>query len=295
MHFPTIIQPREKRHYAEPIIAANAARARLIEQGETNKVLLQKIFKDTLDRATTAKIAIERENTIADQQVGQVHSESLAQQQQFLSDIRAIEGLPANPLDLIIDKCGGPDEVAELTGRKRRLQRIHHGEGSSKFVFFNRYNTTTSGSNADKLNITEQNHFMNGTKRVAIISDAASTGISLHADARSNTCHRRRVHITLELPWSAEKAIQQLGRSHRSNQVSAPLYILATTELGGENSFVSRVAMRIQSLGAIMKGDRRAGAGQDFTAFNFDTKYGTEAVKSLLQSVSSHSSLVIGM
>ncbi|KAL5003970.1 hypothetical protein ScPMuIL_017426 [Solemya velum] len=121
--------------------------------------------------------------------------------------------LPDSPLDELIDKLGGVRHVSEMTGRKGRI--VRHSPNDSPEYEVRAADNDSFG--VESLNVRERNLFMEGKKLVAIISDAASTGISLHADERAGN-QRRRVHMTIELPWSADKAVQQLGRSHRSNQ-----------------------------------------------------------------------------
>lgn len=201
------------------------------------------------------------------------HSSELGEIKRKLLDVIGKMKLPGNFLDVLIDELGGKSKVAEMTGRKARIVRQ-----GGRFVYELR--AKADSTDMDSLNVTERDAFQNGKKLIAIISDAASTGISLHSSLSCKN-QRRRVHITIELPWSADKAIQQLGRTHRTNQANGPLYKLLVTKVGGEKRFASAVARRLQSLGALTRGDRRAASGLDLSSSNLDTPLGNKSLKKL--------------
>merc|ERR1739841_406175 len=162
-----------------------------------------------------------------------------------------------------------------MTGRGLRVARKN-----GRYRYEQRFDASRD-QDSTTTNLRERAAFQDGKKRIAIISDAASTGVSLHAAVGSKGAQHRRVHVTLELAWSADKCIQQLGRTHRSHQATAPVYALLATDLGGEARFAAAVAKRLASLGALTKGDRRAASGQDLGDFDLDTPQGRDALKNV--------------
>ena len=67
--------------------------------------------------------------------------------------------------------------------------------------------------------------------------------------------------------------------------MSAPEYVFLISELAGEQRFASVVAKRLESLGALTHGDRRATESRDLSKYNIDTKYGRSALEIVLGSV----------
>ena len=126
---------------------------------------------------------------------------------------------------------------------------------------------------------------MAGDKRILVFSMAGGTGRSYHADLGcGNTA--RRIHYLLEPGWRADQAIQGLGRTHRTHQASAPLFRPVTTDVKGERRFIATIARRLDSLGAITRGQRdsqTAMGGDDATLFrasdNLESPYAKVALR----------------
>ena len=190
-----------------------------------------------------------------------------------------IEALAALPpvqaaLDQIVQHFGH-EAVAEVTGRSRRVLRINEASGE-RLALRNR---------PASANLAETAAFMAGDKRILVFSMAGGTGRSYHADLGCpNTA--RRIHYLLEPGWRADQAIQGLGRTHRTHQASAPLFRPVTTDVKGERRFIATIARRLDSLGAITRGQRdsqTAMGGGDATLFragdNLESPYARAALR----------------
>ncbi|KKC24072.1 strawberry notch-like NTP hydrolase domain-containing protein [Sphingomonas sp. SRS2] len=152
--------------------------------------------------------------------------------------------LVGSALDHLIDHFG-VDAVAEVTGRSRRV--IADGRGGQRIE-----------ARSPRTNLAETDAFMRGAKRILIFSDAGGTGRSYHASLDAEN-QARRVHYLLEPGWRADAAIQGLGRTHRTHQRAAPLFRPVSTDCRGERRFISTIARRLDSLGALTRGQRQTG------------------------------------
>ena len=206
----------------------------------------------------------------------QVESRAALQLRAELLDKLSILEVPEHPLDQLVNYFG-VENIAEMTGRKKRLIRTANGTLEYRPRQLN-------GVPSKLINLHEKNAFQNGDKRIAVMSEVASTGDSLHA-GKSVGNQQRRLHIAAELKWSADKQIQDFGRTHRTGQVAPPVYLLVFTELGGEKRFSSTIARRLGNMGALTKGDRRAEKAGNLDKYNLESREGRSALSVVLTGI----------
>ncbi len=213
---------------------------------------------------------------VLDANGNQVESRAALQLRSELLDKLSVLEVPEHPLDQLVNYFG-VENVAEMTGRKKRLIRTTSGTLEYR-------PRQLAGVPSKLINLHEKNAFQNGDKRIAIMSEVASTGDSLHAGKQVGN-KQRRLHIAAELKWSADKQIQDFGRTHRTGQVAPPVYLLVFTELRGEKRFSATIARRLGNMGALTKGDRRAEKAGNLDKYNLESKEGRSALNIVLTSI----------
>ena len=182
--------------------------------------------------------------------------EAVAMREALIERLASVR-VPQGPLDMVLDHFGS-DVVAEVTGRGRRFV-LKPDEKTGQM-------RRTEESRPGSSNLAETDAFQAGKKKVLVFSEVGGTGRSYHADNTAASKDARRAHYLVQGGWRADKAVQGLGRSHRSNQASAPLVRLVTTDLQGQKRFISSIARRLGQLGALTKGQRQAGEQGIFSA-----------------------------
>lgn len=189
---------------------------------------------------------------------------------------RLIEKLASLPpvhgaLDQIVQRFG-TELVAEVTGRSRRIIRRRGTDGVDRLAVENR---------AGSANLAEAQAFMDDAKRILVFSDAGGTGRSYHAELSAKN-RRLRVHYLLEAGWKADAAIQGLGRTNRTNQAQPPLFRPIATNVKAEKRLLSTIARRLDTLGAITKGQRQTGGQGLFRPEdNLESHYARDALRQL--------------
>lgn len=191
--------------------------------------------------------------------------EAVARRDELIERLAALPPVPG-ALDQIVQRFG-TDTVAEVTGRSRRIVR----KGDRLSV----------ESRAASANLSETSAFMDDLKRILIFSDAGGTGRSYHADLSAKN-QRLRVHYLLEPGWKADAAIQGLGRTNRTNQAQPPLFRPISTDVKAEKRFLSTIARRLDTLGAITRGQRQTGGQGLFRPEdNLESFYARDALRQL--------------
>ncbi|MCY4261586.1 MAG: strawberry notch family protein, partial [Rhodobacteraceae bacterium] len=190
----------------------------------------------------------------------------VAKKQALIDEVAAFQ-LPGNPLDMLLEHFGY-DNFAEVSGRSSRIVR--------------KDGKTYEETGLQRKKRAEISAFRDGDKLGLVFTRGGGTGEGYHAGNQFKN-KRQRVHFVLQPGWSADTTMQFLGRTHRTDQASAPIYKLVQTNQPAQKRFVATIARRLGQLGALTKGQRDTTGGLFGDADNLEDQYGKGAVNAIIE------------
>ncbi len=235
-------------------------------------------YQEQTDSVTGNVVRVRVEDAVGNPEINR---ENQRRQGELLDKVADLD-FPQNPLDAIVSHFGAND-VAEISGRSHRFENGKYARRKLQSVPHR------------QLNEYETRLFQQGRKRLAVISGAGATGISVHADVSARN-QQRRVFYAFQLSWSADQQMQVFGRVHRSNQSSAPVIRLVLLDVAGQKRLVNAVSKRLAALGAMTKGERHSLASDLFRPEDVTDDYGKAALARLYRQITAgeHSEAGIG-
>jgi len=215
---------------------------------------------------------------VVDSEGNPVENPDAVEMREALLDKLGSLKVPDGPLEMLFNHFG-PDKIAEVTGRTKRVVRKKDEKGERKVL--EKWSQAKSMADADA--------FLADKKQMLIFSYAGGTGRSYHADLSA-----KNQEITPPLcpsGWMAGRSIfTGSTRENPSNESKqAPELIPVTTDLKGEKRFTSSIARRLDQLGALSKGERRT-ATQGFLSAreNLESQYAQDALNRLIEDLHRH-------
>jgi len=205
------------------------------------KTVIQEIYK-SLEKNESVVVGLQSTGEIATKRQNNSCLFDLFERNNGDIESYALAGInfPYNPIDILLSEFGS-NNVSEISGRQYRPLISK----SSKTEILEKV------PNVKK----EINDFQNDIKKIAIITRCGCAGISLHSNKNIENV-RRRHHIVLECPRTAELLIQQFGRTNRANSLCIPYYTILMTNVPSEIRFFNGLITKMRKLGALTKGDK---------------------------------------
>jgi hypothetical protein len=157
--------------------------------------------------------------------------------------INALPDMPISTLDRLregMEKAGF--EVAELSGRKRRIKHLGNGEALVQMI-------------PPKARKAARDRFNNGDAHAILLTRAGNAGISLHSSHRFLNTGQREM-IELEVPEDVIARTQFFGRVNRKGQISPPIIRTLSSGLPAEDRVLALQNNKLRKMSANITANR---------------------------------------